>query len=501
MHNSFLIFSPTAFILPLMNANASAGKKGKNRGEFHPTVFKLLATEDKLTAAAGLATLMEIFNQSPLSQGFREALPARSTINGRSGGSYRLGLIQLNSLIYGHDCLDDLEEFRGEPCVEASMKGESVAARTMGDFLRDFGPEHREKMNGYLSPMARSIRKQLIANLPAEFRPNSALTIDMDSTDHEQHGKKMEGLARNYKGTWGLYSEVAYDELGLCHGIELAPGNTKPGSTCIPLLQHCFSGLKFADTKFFRADSAYCYQDVIRTCISLGVSYTIAAHDGTTEWRSHIPEVTDWLPWAYSEEDFKKAAKTQRSLPKIELGRFHWQPSWADNLRIPVIVKRTWKEEENKSEEKDGQLILLTVPAHWEYYAIITNWNLFHHSLQEVMAFYLKRGNAENFIREEKYGFDLKHFPCIELGANHAYAQLAMVAHNILRWVAITEKPEKPHFSKKIRHRYIYIPGKIVFHARQVFLKIPAHFLEEVERLKRGLRFNPDQPAFASGFS
>src|ERR1700751_28369 len=102
----------------------SLTKKKKNRGEVHPTVFKLLATEDKLTAAAGLATIMEVFDQSPLSQGFKEALPERSTANGRSGGSYRLGLIQLNSFIYGHDCLDDLEEFRGDPLLEETMKGE-----------------------------------------------------------------------------------------------------------------------------------------------------------------------------------------------------------------------------------------------------------------------------------------------------------------------------------------------------------------------------------------
>ena len=466
---------------------------------FRPTIFKLMATDEKLTAAAGLSTLMEVFDQSPLSQGFKDALPLRSTANNRSGGSYRLGLIQLNSFIYGHDCLDDLEEFRDDPLLEAAMKSETVAPRTMGDFLRDFEAGNLSKMNSYLSFMSRAIRKQLIQVLPEEFRPNSALTIDMDSSDHEQHGKKMEGLAYNYKGTWGLYSEIAYDELGLCHGVELNPGNTKPGSTASPLIEQCFSGLKFQDKKFFRADSAYCYEEVIRTLIRFGVSYTIAAHDGTTSWRDHIGEVSEWTQWAYSETDTDKAAKRGVYLPKVELGRFHWQPSWAENIRIPVIVKRTWKEASLKEEEKNGQLILFPVPAHWEYYAIITNWNLFEHSLQEVMEFYHKRGNAENFIREEKYGFDLKHFPCQELKANTAFAQLAMVAHNILRWVAVTERPNKPHFSKKIRRRYIYIPGKIIKHARQFILKVPTRFYEEVQRLKQGLRLKPES-AFAQGF-
>jgi DDE family transposase len=477
-------------------------KKSSARAKhFRPTIFKLMATEEKLTAASGLATLMEVFDQSPLADGFKAALPERSVKNNRSTGSYRLGLIQLNSFIFGHDCLDDLEEFRDDPLLEAVMKGETVAPRTMGDFLRDFLPENLSRMNTYLSTMSRAIRRQLIEVLPKEYKPSQALTIDMDSTEHQQHGKKMEGLAYNYKGTWGLYSEVAYDELGFCHGVELAAGNTKPGSTAAPLIERCFAGLKFRDLKFFRGDSAYCYQDVIQTCIRLGITYTIAAHDGTTGWREHIEEVTEWTPWIYSEKQLKKAEKQEKTLPRIELGRFHWQPSWAGNIRIPIIVKRTWKDASLKQEEKDGQLILLPVPAHWHYYAIITNWNLFEHSLQEVTEFYHQRGNSENFIRDEKYGFDLKHFPCQELKANTAFAQIAMVAHNILRWVAIVEKPDKPHFSKKIRRRYIYIPGKIIKHARQLILKVPTKFFEEVNRLKRGLRLNPENSAFASGFS
>ena len=83
---------------------------------------------------------MEVFDQSPLAKGFQEALPPRSA--NRSAGSYRLGLIQLNSFIYGHDCLEDLEEFRNDPLLEAALKGEVAAPRTIGDFLRDYDLKH-----------------------------------------------------------------------------------------------------------------------------------------------------------------------------------------------------------------------------------------------------------------------------------------------------------------------------------------------------------------------
>ena len=457
---------------------------GKQK-EFRPKFLKLVPTEDKYTAASGLATIIEVFDESPLSKGFKEALPKRSIANGRSKGSYRLGLIQLNSFIYGHDCLEDLEEFRNDPLLEAVLKGEVVAPRTMGDFLRDATQETSQKMNGYLSSSARTIRKQLIEIQPPQYKPSAALTIDMDSTHHEQHGKLIEGADWNYKGIWGLYSEVAYDELGFCHGVQLGAGNTKPGSTCVPLIEHCFAGLKFSDEKYFRADSAYCWEGPLQSLIRLGVTYTITANDATTCWRDYIQEITQWTPWVYSEEDQKKALKKNKPLPQIELGRFYWQPPWAENLRIAVIVKRTWLESSKE----------------WAYYAVITNFNLLQNSYQSVMQWHQKRGLAEAFIREEKYGYDLKNFPCQSLQANQFYGQLAMVAHMILRWIALVQKPDKPHFSKKIRRRFIYIPGRIIQHARQLILKVPVRFYKEVLMLKPGLRFNPSSPAFTPGFA
>ena len=108
-------------------------------------------------------------------------------------------------------------------------------------------------------------------------------------------------------------------------------------------------------------------------------------------------------------------------------------------------------------------------------------------SIQEVFEHHQKRGNSENFIREEKYSYDLKHFPCLKLKANYAYGLLAMVSHNILRWVAVMTKPHKPHYSKKLRRRFISIPAKLVHHARQVFLKMMDINLQEVLFLRETL--------------
>lgn len=98
--------------------------KTKNgKPQFTPRKIKLVASKEKLTNAAGLGTMVEAFDESPLALKFADCLPER--LSNRSKGSYRLGLIQLSSFLYGHDCIDDLIEFRQDPMLEAVMKGET----------------------------------------------------------------------------------------------------------------------------------------------------------------------------------------------------------------------------------------------------------------------------------------------------------------------------------------------------------------------------------------
>lgn len=395
-------------------------------------------------------------------------------------GSYRLGLIQLASFMFGHDCLADLEEFRDDPTLSEVLRGDSVAPRTMGDYLRDFEIENLEKLNRFLPVQAKSYRVQLEKMLKKEFKPALAPHLSIDSTSHVQSGKKMEGLAYNYKDEWGLESQVIYDELGFCWSIELRPGNTKSGDGAPEQIKRAFSGYKFTDEKYLSGDAAYCFQDVITTCISLGVKFTLTANQATTGWENLISEITKWEPYVYSEKAKAYALEHGLKLPEIELGSFLWCPSWNDTLRIPVVVKRTRKED---------QLSLLD--GEWNYYGVVTNISLFKWSLQKVIEHHNKRGNAENFIREEKYGYDLKHFPCLEMKANHAYGLLAMVAHNILRWAAIHENPSRPRFAKGFRRKFIYIPGKLVSHARMLLMRVSQKAFEEVNRLRQALELKP----------
>jgi hypothetical protein len=411
------------------------------------------------------------------------------------------------SHLHEAESLSDIAKIKGDPALEALFDDDVAAARTIGDYLRDFEDEHLSKLNEFLAKMSRSFIGHLKEVQPEEFKPKD-LTVDMDSTSHVHYGETIEGLAYNYKSEWCLESQVAFNSFGFCHGLQLRPGNTKSGVDAVPLIYQSFGKNKIQAERrlsqeyFFRADSAYCNQDVIKANLDLGNIFTITAHDGTTGWKSLMEtEPLIWSPWEYRKEDLEKAQKEKRELPKVELSRMHWRPSWSDGkLLFPIVIKRTWKKE--SEEDRLGQRNLfysdsIKDKGQWEYYAVVTNWDLSRVSLTEVMRHHQRRGNAENFIKEEKYNFKLKNFPCRSLKANHAWSLLAQVAHNLLRWMALIESPEKPHYSKKLRRRYVFHPGRVVKHARTVVLKVMRPFYEEVQKMREALQATPI-PAFST---
>lgn len=483
--------------------------------------INIIPTDEKLTDAAGLGTIIEIFDQSGFKEEFIRCLPERTSP--RSMGSYRLALNLISGFIYGFDSLDDFDDFDQEEGIRALFGEGTAKARTLGDFLRDFEPEHLERLDRLLSSMSWGMMTSLQKNLPEEYRPKR-ICLDIDSTSHPQSGNKIEGCTWNYKNEWCLDSQEIFNQLGFCHSFQLRGGSTKSGVGAAEQLTNAlFDGRKQIDKKLtgdvlVRGDSAYCQQEVIKACLERGALFTFTAHDGITHWKDLFEsQGCDWQPWVYSKEEIAKAEARKVELPEIDVARIHWTPKWSvtngAKLVFPIVIKRTLdKEKFEELRRKNEQIRLFHDDGYmkedpYDYYAVLTNFPLdlatdknvntdveekmTRYSLQQVIEHHQKRGNMENFIREGKNAFDLKHFPCLKLNANHAYGALAMVAHNLLRWVAMIMKPEKPQFAKKLRKRFVFTPGKIVKHARALYLKIVRWGFEEVSRLREAWGFQP----------
>jgi hypothetical protein len=431
--------------------------------------------------------MLELFSRSSQFSNFVSNLPTR--VGNNTYGTERIALLIWLGFLRGFDCIEDLADFEYDPGVMQKF-GEIPTPRSIGNYLRDFSPGNNEGLNEFLRYQAMDVRKRICPDFP--------LIIDVDSTSHVQRGNTIEGLAYNYKNEWCLDSLVAFDSLGFCHGMKLRPGNTFSSQGAGDFIREIFPILpvdeierrKAKKKRFFRADSAFCEQESIHACMERGVLFTISAH-GRTIWKDKVKAgaIQDWIPWEYSEEEIKSAAEAGTALPQIELGSFVYQPSWNEGVRFYHVVKRTWVTKKTKlPKKKKTQEVSLDeeetfMEGEWLYYGVLTNWNLHEHKLQEIMTHHHGRGHAENFIKEGKIGYDLKHFPCKKMTANHAYGLIGLAAHNFIRIIALLDSTTKPQFVKAIRKRFVFIPGKVISSAKQWWMKIPNHWKKEVDEL------------------
>lgn len=122
-------------------------------------------------------------------------------------------------------------------------------------------------------------------------------------------------------------------------------------------------------------------------------------------------------------------------------------------------------------DEKDRKQLSLLKGEEYDYFFFVTNTEL---SSVEVVEFYEKRGNCENYIKEAKYDMAVGHLLLQSFWANEAIFQLMMMAYNLflLFKMDFAKGTEYRQQIKTFRLKYIFLAGKIVRTARSVVMKL-----------------------------
>jgi len=141
--------------------------------------------------------------------------------------------------------------------------------------------------------------------------------------------------------------------------------------------------------------------------------------------------------------------------------------TWKKNRRF--VVSRVLKDEEDRA-----QLSFLE-GEEYAYTFFVTNTEL---SPEEVVEFYQKRGNCENYIKEAKYDMAVGHLLLKSFWSNEAIFQLMMLAYNLfllfkLDYVRVAEYRQQ---IKTFRLKYIFLAGKIIRTPRSVVMKLPERY-------------------------
>lgn len=264
----------------------------------------------------------------------------------------------------------------------------------------------------------------------------------------------MEGLAFNFKNNWGLDSLQALDQFGFQYWMEVREGNTHTSNNAPYVLDKIFSQLPRAMHRYLRADSGYCNHEIMQSCQQRNIDFVI-----TMRANMYEPQLGRVSRWHVA----KRSSFRGR---ECEIGSCVYHPlGFRKSMR--VVFMRA------KKEQRD-------IFENYDYAAWVTNIGESEMNNEELICFYKKRGNAENFVRELKNGFDIQHFPCLKLNANKAYGLIAAFAYNLMRFSSWTLDSKTPRFSKMLRFRMVYLAGQVVKKARSLIIRLNSHHYKEV---------------------
>lgn len=404
-------------------------------------------TRKALSATSGLYFMDEAWRMLVLDKNLAPHLP-KNMIATKTPSEAKFKAMTL-AITAGADCLEDMEKLAEDPAFVVLNHGKLNAANTYGQFLATFTHGQCQSLNQRLRDTAFRLRRAL-------FPQERQFILDIDSTDSTQSGEKMEGLAFNHKNNWGLDSIMAFDQFGFEYWHEVRSGNTFTANGSHNIIAEVFGSCPKHTAKILRADSGYCNTDVFNACYRQAADFIIAMRANMSD-----PLISRVKHWKKAKD---VAFYDGRS---CEIGQTIYWPKAGKKL-LRVIFIRAPKDHGLFEDER------------WEYHAWVTSIGQHNMKNEDLIKLYRQRGNAENFIKELKHGFDLKHYPCQKLVANKVYGLIAAFAYNLTRYAGLLISPDKPAFAKKVRFQLVHLPCEVVKHAGRTIFRIPEQLFKEL---------------------
>ena len=368
---------------------------------------------------------------------------------GRGSGAKALTVVA--SMLVGGSFIDDADRLRAGS-AGAVLPFAVAAPSTLGTWLRSF-------TFGHVRQLDRAQELALGRAWSVGAAPAGEMTVDVDCTVCEVCGKAKHGAAYGCTKVLGYHPLVAVrSDTGEVLHSRMRSGSSQRGHTRFAAETLARLGRLAPDAKVtVRADSGFFSYDMLNTIEAHGASYLItvpqnakvkAAIDATDE--------EAWAPIAYT-----RGGEAQAAESTINTGRRDKQRP----RKLRLIVRRS------RLVRAQGELW-----PRWRYHAFITNRDDLDTAAAD--AYHRARARVELAIRDLKNN-GLAHCPSGRFFANGAWLGCAALAHNIVRWTARlgrTQNPRKLTAAATVRNRLLTVPGRLVNHAGQHILRLPARW-------------------------
>jgi hypothetical protein len=330
--------------------------------------------------------------------------------------------------------------------------------------------------------------------LPVDRRAllDAKATLDLDSTDVEVYGSRKEGVAYNYAGQRSGRPHLGtWAEAGLTVAAELLAGNDDVRPRAAAMLRRALAGIpepvrlaaKAADRLRVRADAGYFTADLANAAVEENCDFAIAAKRNTAMWRAYA-SIADHA-WADA-----------TGMPGAQVAAVDYAPAgWPEHTY--TIVRRVRVDAEDISADprsrrrrtiEPGQLALALEGTATHAYAvsfIVTNIPTHHdpergETVRDVEAWFRRRTDIEDRIREAKLGAALRKLPSGHQAVNTVWMWAALIAGNLsvlLQALTGIDNNGRAH-AARLRHELLCVPARLIHHGRTLTLRLPpGHYL------------------------
>jgi hypothetical protein len=410
--------------------------------------------DESLVADAGLivpATLM-------LRLGLEGLVNQTVRLVGRVGGALpgRKVLTLVAAILAGGSHIDHANKLRAG-ATEEVLPFQVMAPSTLGTFLRAFTFGHIRQLDRVI---AETIRRAWALGAGPGDAP---VTIDVDSTICEVHGKAKGGAAYGYTKTLGYHPLIATRaDTGEVLHARLRKGSANTQRGVKRFAEELIARVRRAGATgslTMRADAGFYNWDLINRLSRLGVAWSITVNINASI-RKAIAAIDEhaWVDIAYPDGGRAQVAETTYVTGGGTTKRKQRQ--------VRLVVRRT-----RLTDPTQAQLW-----PDWRHHAFVTNIDL---GTVEADQFHRDHATVELAIRDLKEGAGLEHCPSGRFFANAAWLGCAVLAHNLIRWTARlgdVHPAEQLTVARTVRTQLLELPGRLVNRSRQWVLRLPARW-------------------------
>ncbi|MGH3554120.1 MAG: IS1380 family transposase [Mycobacterium sp.] len=441
------------------------------------TVESAVFDEPNLVSAAGLVPVLELAEQTGLSELIGEHVDLPST-RVKSGAVNPVGKLTsiIAAMACGADCIDDAGVLRagGTPRVFEEV----YAPSTLGIFLREFTFGHANQ----LAAVARAHLVALAKRVPLLPGIEQRVFLDIDSLLRPVYGHAKQGASFGH----AKIASRALLRLGLSPQIttistatsppviaeaQLRSGKAASGRAAAKQVKQAITTARACGpcgTIMLRGDSAFGTKKVITTCVGEGVEFSVSIRR-TTPISAAIASIDET---AYTPVHYPGAVvdpDTAALISDAEVAEIPYtlQLGRGRSVTARLVVRRV----------KDARYPDALFPV-WRYHPFVTNSDL---PVAEADITHRRHAIIETTFADLIDG-PLAHIPSGLFSANCAWLACAVITHNLLRAVGtLAGGAHTVARGATLRRDLVNIPARFAAPARKPMLHLPIHWPRQLQ--------------------